>query len=92
MIAHQREQAAQPDTISAEALHYSLIVEWDPRGEGVYVVTVPELPGCRTHGATYAKAIEMAQEAIESWVSGALEEGWELPTPHHFADRDWDAY
>ncbi len=88
MIARPQEQTIHPDTIVANELHYSLIVEWDPRGDGVYVVTVPELPGCRTHGSTYARAIEMAQEAIESWVSGALEEGWELPLPHHYSDED----
>ncbi len=25
--------------------HYSMIIEWEPEG-GVFVVTVPELPGC----------------------------------------------
>lgn len=88
MIARPQEQAAQADVPSAESLHYSLIVEWDPRDDGVYVVTVPGLLGCRTHGATYARAIEMAQEAIENWVSDAREEGWKLPAPRFFADEE----
>ena len=31
---------------------YSMVIEWEPQGR-VFVVTVPELPGCRTHGVTY---------------------------------------
>ncbi len=30
---------------------YSMRLEWDPR-DSIYVVTVPELPGCMTRGAT----------------------------------------
>ena len=35
---------------------YSMVIQWEPQG-GVFVVTVPELPGCRTHGATYEEAV-----------------------------------
>jgi predicted RNase H-like HicB family nuclease len=87
MVAHSQERAAQANVVSAESLHYSLIVEWDPR-DSVYVVNVPELPGCRTHGTTYAEAIVMAQSAIEVWVTGALQDGWDLPTPRYYADPD----
>jgi predicted RNase H-like HicB family nuclease len=64
----------------AAELHYSLLVEWDPRSS-VYVVTAPELPGCRAHGTTYEEAIAHAQEAIESWVEGAIADGEEVPAP-----------
>jgi predicted RNase H-like HicB family nuclease len=66
--------------ISAIRLHYSLIIEWDPRDD-IYVVTVPELPSCRTHGSTYEEAISQAQEAIETWVEGAVADGSALPAP-----------
>ncbi len=33
-----------------EHLHCSMVLEWDPEDE-VYVVTVPQLPGCRSHAA-----------------------------------------
>ena len=81
--------AAAPTTSaapSAAQLHYSLIVEWDPR-DAIYVVTVPELPGCRTHGRTYEEAIAMAQEAIEGWVETAAALGWAIPAPRHYPDR-----
>lgn len=74
----------------ATQLHYSLRVEWDPR-DAIYVVTVPELPGCRTHGDTYETAIARAQEAIASWVSGATEDGEPLPAPRHYRDRPFAA-
>jgi hypothetical protein len=36
-------------------MHYSLLIQWEPQ-DAIYVVTVPELPGCTTHGATYEEA------------------------------------
>jgi len=86
-IRHQN-RTAQATSVSVEALHYSLSIEWDPRDE-IYVVTVPELPGCRTHGATYAEAVAMAQDAIDGWATVVLEDGRELPVPSHYADRGW---
>jgi predicted RNase H-like HicB family nuclease len=32
-----------------QKFRYSMVIEWKPEGS-VLVVTVPELPGCRTHG------------------------------------------
>ncbi len=29
--------------------HYSMVIEWSDEDEA-YIVTVPELPGCITHG------------------------------------------
>lgn len=61
-------------------LHYSMIIEWDARDE-IYVVTVPELPGCQTHGATYEEAVQQGQDAIETWIAGAIEDGKNIPAP-----------
>src|SRR3954454_12868 len=72
--------------ISAARLHYSLITEWDPRDD-IYVVTVPELPGCRTDGSTYEEAISQAQEAIEAWVESAMADSATLPGPQHYQHR-----
>ena len=38
-----------------DAKHYSMLIEWDP-DDKIYVVTVPELEGCMTHGHTYEEA------------------------------------
>ena len=48
--------------------HYSMVIEWSEEDQA-YIVTAPELPGCRTHGATYELAVEQGQDAIVSWIS-----------------------
>jgi predicted RNase H-like HicB family nuclease len=63
--------------------HYSVIMEWDPE-DRVYVVTVPELPGCMTHGATLEEAARQAKDAIESWIDAAREWGRTVPEPSYF--------
>src|SRR5579883_2217095 len=45
-----------PDT----ARLYSVLLEWDPR-DANYVVTMPELPGCRTHGRARAETVAQAK-------------------------------
>ncbi len=47
--------------------HYSMIIQWH-EPDKVFVVTVPELPGCRTHGRTYEEAVQQGQDAIETWL------------------------
>jgi predicted RNase H-like HicB family nuclease len=59
---------------------YSLTMLWDP-DDRIFVVTVPELPGCRTHGATYEEAAANAREAIASWIGAARDLGEALPAP-----------
>jgi predicted RNase H-like HicB family nuclease len=63
-----------------EAKHYSMIIEWDPEDE-IYVVAVPELPGCMTHGRTYEEAVKQGQDAIESWIMVAKELNRPVPPP-----------
>ena len=61
---------------------YSLVIEWEPEG-AVFVVTVPELPGCMTHGETYEEAVARAQDAIESWIDVAREDQDIIPPPRY---------
>lgn len=63
--------------------HYSMIIEWDPEDK-IYVVTVPELPGCMTHGYSHEEAIQQGYDAIESWIMVAKELGRPVPTPKLF--------
>ena len=67
-----------------ENIHYSMIIEWDDRDD-IFVVTVPELPGCRTHGKTYEEAVQQGREAIESWVDFLRDIGEPVPQPKKFA-------
>lgn len=60
--------------------HYSLLIQWDEE-DHIYIITVPELPGCRTHGKTYDEAIKNALEVIELWLETAKDLGWPIPRP-----------
>ncbi len=55
-------------------------IQWDEEDQ-IYIVTVPELPGCRTHGKTYEEAVQQGQDAIDSWIMVAEELGRPIPTP-----------
>jgi len=62
---------------------YSMVLEWDDQDE-IYVVTVPELPGCRTHGSTLEDAVGQGRDALESWIDVARQLGRTIPPPRHF--------
>lgn len=65
---------------------YSMIIQWEPL-DCIFIVTVPELPGCRTHGATYEEAVQQGQDAIETWLMGT--DPSRIPEPATFdLDRD----
>jgi predicted RNase H-like HicB family nuclease len=64
-------------------LHYSMVIEWDPK-DRIFVVSVPELSGCMTHGKTYEEAVRQGQDAIETWIMGAKELGISIPPPKDF--------
>ena len=65
---------------------YSVILEWDPRDD-VYIATVPELPGCQTHGTTLEEAVKHIQEVIELWIDAAREWGDVIPPPRYFTPK-----
>ncbi|MBF6614073.1 MAG: type II toxin-antitoxin system HicB family antitoxin [Chloroflexi bacterium] len=62
---------------------YSMIIEWSDEDDA-YIVTVPELPGCRTHGNSYEEAVQQAQYAVEGWIDAALADGQSIPPPSVF--------
>jgi len=59
---------------------YEMIVYWSEE-DGVFIVDVPELPGCMAHGDSAALAVENAQDAIDLWLDTARELGRPLPEP-----------
>lgn len=67
-----------------DSRHYSMIIQWSDEDQ-VYLVTVPELPGCMTHGDTYEEAVKQAQDAIEGWIQVAQEVGYPIPPPNKVA-------
>ena len=78
--------STQDMTAPSEAGRYSMVIEWSDE-DGLYIVTVPELPGCRTHGKTQVEAVEVGRDVIETWLDA--NRAWErpIPSPHLFADR-----
>jgi predicted RNase H-like HicB family nuclease len=60
--------------------HYSMFIQWSEEDQ-VYIVTVPELPGCKTHGETYEKAVKQGQYAIEGWIEANKVWGRPIPPP-----------
>ena len=62
---------------------YSMTIEWEPEG-AVFVVTVPELPGCQTHGETRPEAVRQGAEAIAGWIESASAMGDPIPPPKVF--------
>lgn len=61
-------------------MHYSMNIQWSERDQA-FLVTVPELPGCKTHGDTYEEALKNAQEVIELWIEDAQAHGESIPLP-----------
>jgi predicted RNase H-like HicB family nuclease len=50
-------------------LRFSVVVERDR--DGVYVGSVPELPGCHTQAGTVDELMERMREAVELYLEAA---------------------
>jgi antitoxin HicB len=48
---------------------------------GGYAITFPDLPGCRSDGATPEEAIKNGRDALRSWLAVAHEFGDRTPAP-----------
>ncbi|OGH15790.1 MAG: hypothetical protein A3C22_00235 [Candidatus Levybacteria bacterium RIFCSPHIGHO2_02_FULL_37_10] len=48
---------------TSEALNFRVIFEQDE--DGIFIASVPAIPGCHTQGDTYEEAIKNIKEAIE---------------------------
>ena len=70
--------------MSSNLKHYSMHIQRSDEDQ-VYIVTVPELPGCRTHGDTYEQAVQQGQDVIESWIMLAKELNRPVPPPEVYA-------
>ncbi len=69
---------------------YSMLIQWSDEDQ-VYVVTLPEFDGNKTHGATYEEAARRGQEALESLIEAYQTEGWPLPMPQLYEASMTDA-
>ena len=57
-----------------------MIIFWDKADE-IFVVDVPELPGCMAHRSTKREAISNAEAAIDLWIETAKEDRIPIPEP-----------
>ena len=67
-----------------DTLRYSMLIQWSDEDEA-YIVTVPELPGCKTHGSTYEEAVQQGKDAIETWLLFLNDVGEVIPKPEKYA-------
>lgn len=63
---------------------YQLEIIWSEEDQ-VFIVNVPELPGCMTHGKTVGEALKMAQEAVEGYLESLRSR--DLPIPKSLAEK-----
>lgn len=70
---------------------FPIVIHKDPKSD--YGVTVPDLPGCFSAGATVDEAMAMAREAIELHLEQMVQDGEAIPSPksveHHRKNRDF---
>ncbi len=61
-------------------LKYQIEITWSAEDKA-YVVNVPELSGCMTHGETVEAALRNAKEAIEGYLESLEDRGLPIPEP-----------
>lgn len=59
--------------------HLKYTIHIERAEDGMYVVSVPALPGCFTEGKTFDAAVEMAQDAIYAFVVTLAKRGKKIP-------------
>ncbi len=59
---------------------YEMIIYWSDEDK-LFIVEVPELPGCMADGATYEEAVKNTLVVIDEWIKIAKEIGREIPEP-----------
>ncbi|MEL7067126.1 MAG: type II toxin-antitoxin system HicB family antitoxin [Cyanobacteria bacterium J06581_3] len=60
-------------------MRYPVVLHNDPNSD--YGVTIPDLPGCFSAGASIDEALESAVEAAECHVEGLLTDSEDIPLP-----------
>ena len=63
---------------------YRMLIEWSDEDQ-VFVVTLPEFPFNRTHGASYEEAAKNGQEVLDLLIELCESEGRPLPSIPNFS-------
>ena len=62
-----------------------MIITWSME-DGIFIVEVPELPGCMADGKTREEAVNNAESIIQEWIDMADEMGRKVPEPSTLVD------
>jgi predicted RNase H-like HicB family nuclease len=62
------------------SIRYEMVIYWSDE-DNVFIVEVPELPGCMVDGQTYQEAVANAETVIQEWIETAKELGRPVPQP-----------
>ena len=66
---------------------YAMVIEWSDVAQK-FIVTVPDLRGCRTAGVTREEAARNGEEAIASMLAAFADSGVQRPEPRFTALDD----
>lgn len=78
MNAKLREQA---ETLAAEPYTVETRVDETTRGDSIYLLSHPELPGCMAQGQTVEEATINLADATTEYILSLLEDGLPVPPP-----------
>ena len=59
---------------------YQMIITWSDE-DMVFLIDVPDLPGCKADGKTVVEAVRNANVMITEWIEYAKEDGIDIPKP-----------
>lgn len=74
------KSAPSPPTRRFDEYPFELRPLTPEEGAG-YLITLPDLPGCMSDGATPEQAVANARDAFSGWIAAYRAEGWEVPRP-----------
>jgi predicted RNase H-like HicB family nuclease len=77
-LCERRDAGDIPEELPVK---FRILVETDE--DGMFVATVPSLPGCVSQGATRAEAVSNVRQAIEGYVESLRERGEPIPPSIH---------
>ena len=65
----------------AQLPHPILVHQIEDEGVKYWMAEIPDLPGCKSHGATVEEAIASVEKAKRDWIADSLDAGESVPVP-----------
>ena len=75
-----REILIKYKLVNSNADKYEIIIYWS-KEDNLFIAEVPELPGCKADGNSYAEALQNAEPVINEWIETAKSLGRIIPEP-----------